>query len=55
MVDRNGERHVVDKWTADYNGEATVTSQIPVPVAQVSRLQLVDSSAHNVLLHFNFA
>jgi hypothetical protein len=54
MVDRAGERTVVDTWTADYGGQADVATQISVPVSQVSHVQLVDSSAHDVLLHFNF-
>ena len=55
VVDRNGARSVADSWTADYYGAASVTTQTSVPVAQISHLELVDASADNPLLHFNFA
>jgi predicted anti-sigma-YlaC factor YlaD len=54
MVDRDGERTVIDTWTADYGGEANISTQVPVPVSQVSDVQLVDASARDVLLHFDF-
>ena len=55
MVDRVGHRTRVESWTADYGGEATVATQISVPVSQVSHVELIDASANEALLHFSFA
>ena len=54
VVDRAGTRHIVDTWTATYRGDAEVTTQTPVPVSQVSRVELVDTNADSVLLHLTF-
>ncbi len=55
MVDRVGHRTRIDTWTADYGGEATVATQISVPVSQVSHVELIDATAGEPLLHFSFA
>jgi hypothetical protein len=55
VVDRLGDRSVVETWTATYSGDASVTTQTTIPVSQVSHVELVDASADALLLHFKFA
>jgi anti-sigma factor RsiW len=52
VVNRSGQRMVVDSWTASYRGNASVTTQTSTPTSQVGRVELVDDSSGDRLLTF---
>jgi hypothetical protein len=53
VVDRAGDRTVVDSWTATYRGSTSVTTQTSTPTAQVGLVELVDDSSDQPLLTFD--
>lgn len=50
VVDTGGRRHAVSTWTAEYDGEAAVTTSSTLPVSEVSAVQLVDVASGEPLL-----
>lgn len=55
VVNRDGERSVVDTWTASYEGRATVTTTTTLSMSQVSHVELVDAVDAGLLLRLDFS